>query len=139
MIAPHFRESAGHLQAQKDALQKAVDERNAILDQQEAALKPIRDSRDDLLRRMGDIDKAMEALRAASGAPSLGQRFLGLFEKGAGAMPNVPLAGRPESPPLPKAPALEAGNPPPFAETVVRLDEMRPQSEREKALAARGE
>lgn len=138
MIAPHFRESAGHLQAQKDALQKAVDERNAILDQQEAALKPIRDSRDDLLRRMGDIDKAMETLRAASTAPTLGERFRGLFAIEV-KVPSIAVPPTPDTPPLPQPPSLEAANPPPFAETVVRLDEMRPQSEREKALAARGE
>lgn len=138
MIAPHFRESAGHLQAQKDALQKAVDERNAILDQQEAALKPIRDSRDDLLRRMGDIDKAMEALRVASPEPSLGERFRGMF-RGAGGMPQAGVPPAPHAPPFPQPPTLEAGTPPPFAETVVRIDELRPQSEREKALAARGE
>lgn len=138
MIAPHFRESAGHLQAQKDALQKAVDERNAILDQQEAALKPIRDSRDDLLRRMGDIDKAMEALRAASPEPSFGERFRAMFRQ---SLPSQPLAvpSTPAMPSIPQPPTLEAGNPPPFAETVVRIDELRPQSEREKALAARGE
>lgn len=138
MIAPHLRESAGHLQSQIDALQEAVNQRQAILDQQETYLAPIRQSLDKLLARIANLQTALETLRAASPAPSLVKRLSSILGIDA---PRSAL-DVPAMEDLPGTPSAPEGAPPtvpPFAETVIRLDELRGPSEREKALAARGE